>query len=188
MRAASSMLLALPLGALVAGGCTRDVNDRLELGADVELPALQPQACEPFGATPTVHGLDRSHWEPMVYLVPVNGVAHMPPYAPPTYGLEATSRQRGEFPDAAGSLELGQEDPGDEIGQMFRSHGQAALDALLIVPRLFVRSPCATDWSPRWSYVRAPGGAVSAPWRPADEPAPTQHPPEETPSEERVGG
>ncbi|MBK7405623.1 MAG: hypothetical protein IPJ41_13615 [Phycisphaerales bacterium] len=115
-------------------------------------------------ALPSVTGLDRSNWEPVLFEVPVNGVAHSPTYAPPTFDLAGMPRQRGDEPTIENCLDLGEADVGAEIGQAFRSHGLAVLDAALLVPRLIIRPPHATDWSPRWPYERAPSAAITAPW------------------------
>lgn len=157
-RHAALLLLA---GAVALGGCTREINERLVLGMDTPLPAIEPREQELPMGVPSVTGLER-HWEPVVFVVPVNGVAHPPDYAPPTFMLDELPRQRGEYPTALSALDLGEPDAGDEVLQALRSHGQAVLDAALILPRLVIRPPNATDWSPERSYERAPAAAITA--------------------------
>lgn len=162
LTSAAIALVAIPLAALT--GCTSPQNDRLELGTDLLLPTFQEPVHVMSAAGPSITGLDRSNWALEVFEVPVNGVAHQPPYAPPTYDLAALPRQRGEEPTPETALDLGEPDLGAEIGQTFRSHGLAVLDALLIVPRLVIRPPTATNWSPTGSYERAPALVITAPW------------------------
>ncbi|HZW09023.1 MAG TPA: hypothetical protein VFF69_03890 [Phycisphaerales bacterium] len=156
-------VLCATLGALALCACTRQANDRLALGEDI-VPAAFAHEAQRTPTDARVLGLDRSNWEPMVYEIPVNGVAHQPIYAPTTFGLETLPRQRGEYPTSLSSLDLGEPSPASDLGQMFRSHGQAVLDAALLLPRLVLRPPTATDWSPRVSYDRASASVISAPW------------------------
>jgi hypothetical protein len=164
IRVRSFTFVPVVLGAALLCGCTRQANDRLVLGEDIMLSAFAESVPEPAPATTSVVGFDRSHWEPMVYEIPVNGVAHQPTYAPPTFGLDTLPRQRGEHPTALSSLDLGEPSSTADLGQMFRSHGQAVLDAALILPRLVIRPPTATNWSPRTSYERASAPVITAPW------------------------
>jgi len=148
-------LAGLLPAALCLAGCMHAENDRLRLGACETLPVFQtqPHALPPAGTS--VSGLDRSEWAPVAFVVPVHGTAHQPTYAPSAFELADLPRQRGEFPTPESALDLGEPSLGTEVVQAARTHGLAALDALLLVPRLLLRPPTATDWSPRQSYERA---------------------------------
>ena len=148
-------LCMLAAAGLTLAGCTHEANDALRLGESAVLPVFQnnPHQLPPAG--PSVTGLDRSNWEPMVYVIPVSGVAHSPQYAPPVYDRDILARQRGDFPTALTALELGEPDAGEELLLAARAHGWAFLDMLMLVPRLAIRPPTATNWSPRISYGRS---------------------------------
>lgn len=163
--ARSMFRMARPLALLGATtamftGCTRDKNDQLRLGACEVLPVFQTEPHQLPPAGPSVTGLDRSNWEPMVYVVPVNGVAHQPQYAPPVFDLGTLARQRGDFPTALDALDKGEPDVREEIWLAMRTHGWAFLDGLALVPRLVYRPPTATNWSPRESYGRASPASI----------------------------
>ncbi|MCC7387668.1 MAG: hypothetical protein IT431_02765 [Phycisphaerales bacterium] len=148
-------LWMLGAAGLTLAGCTHEANDALRLGECAVLPAFQnnPHQLPPAG--PSVTGLDRSNWEPMVYVIPVSGVAHSPQYAPPVFDRDILARQRGDFPTALTALELGEPDAGEELLLAARAHGWALLDMLMLVPRLAIRPPTATNWSPAISYGRS---------------------------------
>lgn len=160
-RTAARMVL-LGAAALAVGGCAHEQNDRLRLGRCEKLPVFRVEPHELPPAGPSVTGLDRSDWEPVVFVVPVNGVAHSPQYRPPVFDLDTLGRQRGDFPTVLEALDKGEPDAGEDIWLAARAHGWAVLDALALVPRLVIRPPTATNWSPRVSYERVRDG-VSAP-------------------------
>lgn len=161
MHARSSRIPLLAASALVVfAGCARQENERLTLGHDVRLPVFDPSRPHSVSAGPSISSLDRSHWERSVFLVPVHGVAHTPTYAPATAILDNTARQRGEFPTAAGALELREPRTGQEVLQAGASHALAVADAVLIIPRMFASPPLSTHWSPLESYERAPAAAI----------------------------
>lgn len=145
--------------ALCLAGCMHATNDRLRLGQCETVPAfrVEPHPLPPAG--PSVTGLDRSGWDETVYVIPVNGVAHSPQYAPPIFNIDTLPRHRGEFPTALSALDLGEPSAGREAHLAFRTHGWAFLDALALVPRLIIRPPNATNWSPRIDYERSSVGA-----------------------------
>lgn len=159
----SKPLAALALAALTLAACTRHENDRLRLGESATLPTFQvhPHTLAPAG--PSISGLDRSNWRPTVLSVPVSGAAHPPAYAPSAFDLATLPRQRGEQPTAESALDLGEPDTGAEVLQTARTHALAVFDAVLLLPRMVLRPPTATDWSPATSYARAPAAVVASP-------------------------
>ncbi len=149
------------LSALAA--CTHSTNDTLRLGESDILSSftIEPHTLPPVN--PGVTSLSRDNWDTLTLLVPVNGTAHQPTHAPSALDLDTLARQRGEYPTAESSLELGEPDITHEISLATQTHGFAFLDALLLVPRAILRPPTATDWSPTISYGRAPLVDITAP-------------------------
>lgn len=151
--------LVVLLGAAALTGCTSSENDRFRFGEDGMIPAFQSEAIgyPDDGQPRSVTGLDRSGWEPMVFAVPVHGTAHQPTYAPSMFDLDTLPRQRGEYPTAETCLDLGEPDCGTQVWFAARTHGVAVIDTVLLLPRLVMRPPTATDWSPSRSYARVHG-------------------------------
>lgn len=152
------VLLASVLGAGAGlSGCTSADNDRFRFGGDDMLPAYRTLSETTPDPTPSVTGLDRSHWEPVTLTAPVHGTAHRPTYAPSAFDLDSMPRQRGEYPTVESALDLGERDHGADAWLAARTHGLALVDTVMLVPRMVIRPPTATDWSPARSYSRIPG-------------------------------
>lgn len=149
--------LALAALAALLAGCTSAENNRFRFGNAGPLPVFQPAADTLADPAPSVTGLDRSGWAPIALDVPVHGTAHRPTYAPSAFDLDTTARQRGQYPTAETCLDLGEPDDSDEIRLAAATHGLAVVDAALLIPRIIIRPPNATDWSPTLSYARVPG-------------------------------
>lgn len=150
-------LATLALGLAALSGCTHPENERFRLGDAGTIPAFQPQRDTLADPTPSVYGLDRDNWETVDFVVPVHGTAHHPTYAPSAFCADTLARQRGEYPTAETCLELNDPNEGDEALEAVATHGAAVLDTLLLVPRMVIRPPCATDWSPAGTYTRVSG-------------------------------
>ena len=152
------------LPALLLVGCTNRLNDRIELGNAFILPAFTEAQPAVPDSGPSITTLDRSAaWSPMEFSVPVHGVAHPPIYTKPSNSLDTLPRQRGEYPTALTALDLGEPSMEKEILQTGRAHGMAALEAILLIPRLIMRPPWETDWSPAWNYQRVASEATAVP-------------------------
>ncbi len=149
-------LLCVGLGimSIGMGGCMKAQNDRVALGNALVLPAFQANHPMTHDNTPGNASFDRSAWMPMEFSIPVHGVAHNPVYTEQANTLHTLARQRGEYPTAQTALELGEPDTPERVLQTARAHGMAGLDALLLVPRIIMRPPWETDWSPGWNYQR----------------------------------
>ena len=168
-----TLSLVVLLGAAAAlTGCTNSHNDRLRFGEAGAIPAFATDAPEGFEGDTyrSVTGLDRSDWEPVVFAVPVHGTAHQPTYAPSAFDLGTLPRQRGEYPTAETSLDLGEPDCAADAWFAARTHGMAVVDTVMLLPRMVMRPPTATDWSPNGNYTRVSG----------QDPAPTAEPAELT--------
>lgn len=156
-------LLAIAV-AILAGGCISPQNDRAVIGTDLRLEALMPVA--PSTATkevpasslalrqPSVISVDRTNWQPMILMVPVDGTAHNPSYVRHVVFASSTARQRRDYPTILSSLEL---TGGSETDQQFEAvsnWGMGALDILMIIPRMIIQAPTRTRWSPSEAYAR----------------------------------
>lgn len=165
-------LVAILGAAAALSGCTSPENNRFRFGEDGMIPAFDTDAAAPPAddQIPSVTGLDRADWEPVLFVVPVHGTAHRPIYAPAAFDLDALPRQRGEYPTAETSLDLGEPDCGTEAWFAARTHGMAVVDTVMLLPRFIMRPHTATDWSPVGNYTRVSG----------QDPAPTAEPAEPT--------
>jgi hypothetical protein len=150
-------LAALALLCLGLGACTNSANERTRFGAEPSEAPFPVFENPDLADAPSVTGLDRSDWPEITALSPVHGVAHGPTYAPGMFDREDLARERGEYPSPVDALDLSRADGGDEALFALQTHGLAVLDGLLLVPRMVVRPPNATDWSPSWDYQRSPG-------------------------------
>lgn len=154
---ALSCTFAAGLAAALASGltgCAHPINNEFRYGAEGPLEVFLPQPDVVGADEISVTSMDRSAWPTRIYKVPVHGVAHYPTYAEPSFDLETIPRQRNEYPTPLSALDLQEPDPGAEAWQGVRGQAGAAIDALLLVPRLVIRPPTSTDWSPEWSYQR----------------------------------
>lgn len=153
-----SLVVLLSTAAALAG-CTSSENDRFRFGEDGTIPAfgVDPAALPGDDGRRSVTGLDRTDWETVVFVVPVHGTAHQPTYAPGAFDLGTLPRQRGEYPTAETSLDLGEPDSGTEAWFAVRTHGMAVVDTVMLLPRLVMRPHTTTDWSPNGHYTRLSG-------------------------------
>lgn len=165
MSAHALMWSAAALGAMALGGCSQVNNSRLEVAGDL-LPAVRPES---MTATPLVKaqgpsltGVDRSHWDELLYIVPQDGAHHHPRFTTlqPRYA-DAIPRQRGEHPTAHSALDLSA-DHGGQFWEALSAPVWGAADVVLFIPRaLAVGGPGAIVASPDEVYERA--GRVAPP-------------------------
>ncbi len=141
----------------MAAGCVHERNESLALHDTILMEALGPEGpgIALTSESPSVTQISRSEWEPTTILVPVDGTAHYPTYVRVFSTVEATRRQRGEYPTELSALDL---DGGSESKQQWEAVTQpfrAIGNALLILPRMiFYRRPWETLQSPREAYER----------------------------------
>lgn len=155
----SRISLQLACGACLTGmlaGCSSSPNDRLAVG-DAALPAFMPD--DDRGPTDDVASngiLDRSGWEPVTLVVPVDSTHHQPHYrTPPIYaGRVRTARQTGSYPDTDSSLQT-EGDVGARVAEGCAAPLQAAGEILLFpFAAIFTAPPWAASVSPTLSYER----------------------------------
>jgi hypothetical protein len=160
LRTVLILAAAMPLA-----GCVTPENDRSTVGRTVRLEALtaapQPAGTDisvPVGAMivqePSLVGLDRANWQPSLIHVPVDGTAHRPVYAKRVHLANRTARQRGEYPNAETALQLTGGSIWQQQGEAVANHGMAALDTLLLIPRVIWSPPWRIRWSPDVAYER----------------------------------
>lgn len=162
-------LLLSAAAATMLAGCVTPQNDRTTIGAGdraVRVEALTPIPATPAGPTiampvgalilqePSVVGLDRSNWATTDLGQPVDGVAHRPLYAKRVQFAGRTARQRGEYPNAETALELTGGSIWQQQAEVPTNHAMAALDLLLILPRMIWSHPWQIRWSPDVAYER----------------------------------
>ncbi len=167
-HARTTVVLGLVAGIL--GACRVESNGRLALGEDLRIAGTDPEqmasrdeapAIPARGSTlrPRAVTLDRSGWESRTFLVPYDGVRHIPSYTrqwTPRYD----HRSSGRSPTPLSALDLG--NAGYEMGVMegVGNGAIAVFDAVMIVPRAL-----ASDYfwernqSPQWPYERHPTSA-----------------------------
>ncbi|MDQ7013534.1 MAG: hypothetical protein Q9O74_06505 [Planctomycetota bacterium] len=156
-RTRTRTTLALAALAALLAGCTSAENDRFRFGDAAPLAVFEPAADTLADLDPHATSFDRSGWEPIVMAVPVHGTAHQPTYAPSAFSSDTLPRQRGEYPTAETCLDLGEPDASEDLRVAAATHGMAIVDTVLFIPRLIIRPPTATDWSPAQSYSRVSG-------------------------------
>jgi len=144
-------------------GCV-DSNSRTTIGETVVLPAMVPSPPIPEAYQqdgPSLTGLDRSNWEAVTFLVPVDGTHHRPSYADPFFLTDVTRRQRGEYPSLESSLDLDGALYGDKAScqrfeEGFLVPGRALVDAVSIPVRLIGEPQTWEYVSPKVNYQREP--------------------------------
>lgn len=175
--------------ALLAGGCV-DRNDRLVIG-DLHTPeAVQagdaaPETARPDDA-PSLRGLDRSHWAPSDYAAAYDGTRHRPHYRTDLRFTNVTARQLNRYPTLLSALELnGDEFDGERDGRAWAQRlaevgaapFHAALEGVLIAPKLIGEPQTLEEWSPDERYERRPNWDLRAHHRFSDPagPMPSGH-------------
>lgn len=168
-HARTIVVLGLISGGL--GACRVESNGRLALGEDLRMAGTDPAQIASHDEAPAIPArgstlrpvpvtLDRSQWEARVFMVPYDGVRHIPSYTT-QWTPHYDHRSGGGSPTPMSALELGH--AGYDMGVM-EGVGNGAIgvfDAVMIVPRAL-----AWDYfwernqSPQWPYERR----ASSPW------------------------
>ena len=173
--------------AAALAGCVSPANDRMTIGQTVRVSSsitLPPAPAEGTGAqvqTPSVTGIDRSHWAPTLFLVPVDGTVHHPTYAKHFIVADNTARQRREYPTVLNALELW---GGSEEGQEWEAllnHMRGVWDLVVLPINVIVQRPWIRRMSPQIAYERYPH-----PERPQPEPVEPPADPFAPPRPQRV--
>jgi len=156
--------LAMAACSFAAAGCAHLDNDRLSLGsgehlvniADIAAPAPMPPAS---GAS--LSGMDRSHWEERVFLVPADPVSHRPHYTSlgPAF-TDSTPRQQARAPSVRDALDL-DADRGAQCAEALAGPFAAALDIILFLPRAVQQPPGSITASPQSTYQRLADGTAT---------------------------
>lgn len=165
------MLLA---GTAVLSGCTAEGNNSNTLGRKQDLtPSLEAVQLSgladnntrpdtgPRGDVASLNGpgsrLSRASWEPVAFVVPVDGIDGYPTYSRQHLFADATARQRGEFPTPISSLELAGDSLDDRRDEALFAPLDSFAQAMLIVPRLFFVQPWEETRHEPSRYWMAPG-------------------------------
>jgi len=157
MRAAIALVSILALLAVMPGCFSARNPSRLTIGEDVALPAIQPDAAlrNADSAREGFAPVDRSTWEPVVFLVPVEGVEHGPLAYEGYPNTKSTARQRREYPTAEQALVLTTEQSRkDQAVDFVWAPAWNLWQAALLVPRLVVEGAAGSSASPRDEYER----------------------------------
>lgn len=168
---------ALASAALCTGvlsGCVADGNNSNTLGRKQDLaPSLQAvqlqgvadnntrpdTAARSNAASLTGPGsrLNRGAWEPVPFVVPIDGVDGLPTYSRHTTFADSTARQRGEFPTPISSLELSGDSLVDRRDEALFAPLDSFAQAMLILPRFFFVQPWEQVRHEPQRYWMAPG-------------------------------
>lgn len=109
---------------------------------------------------PSLTGLHRGDWEPVVIGVPSYGVTVFPTYTTQWRETNATHRQRNEYPNASSALE----EFGDQTYEQQLEAWAAPLvyfgDFLMIAPRMVMRNPARPMTNTDDRYARSPMGVA----------------------------
>ncbi|MFK7760085.1 MAG: hypothetical protein AB8C13_09065 [Phycisphaerales bacterium] len=136
---------------LFFAGCTHSVNERVEIGTQrathsfVENPAV--------GLALGASAESRSEWEPIRFMVPIDGIAHNPTMLLLRYPRKnELPRSYGLFPDARSSIDAQQTRPLDQLlsgPTNLLAWGRWILDPFVYWSR--IRS---NTWSPQQVWKR----------------------------------
>lgn len=157
-----SMVAAMVLGVLSSSGllgCQAGENSRLGVGHNPSTSAVNAEITLTTLAarddTPLPLSLDRSHWRPTAYELPVDGTLHFPSYATMAT-IEHTPRQTGLFPSPASALAIGSRRMHIRVEEFAGVVGIAVLDAVLIAPKMLWFEPpiVISGESPNRGYER----------------------------------
>jgi len=163
-----SFLGSCAVVALCAGGCMAPSETSPRIGGEVALEAIEPLAEPepPLTKEPSLTSIDRSEWEEVVFLVPVDnrylfpGASLRPDYT------DALVRQREEFPTAESVVALN----GPAFPQQLESVAApiwAAWDFVSLPRALFGYVP-HRDGRPLDWRDRAPESGLEQPISPLD--------------------
>lgn len=163
--------------ALAMTGCyNRSLADRNTIGCCGEIRTLSrvPAPDVPTDIAPSVHSLARLDWQPIDFMVPVDGTVHGPQRRIDLRYLSASSRHRFLYPTAESALDLSADRRGRRI------EGAAApvvgLFNVFTMPINLFRDPPGSYMSPSKAmlYKRYRPGGTLAGTIPQFEPSPEQ--------------
>lgn len=172
--------VAAPCAALLLAACSSPLNQGRLIGGEVALDAVTPELerGEREWQPISVVSLDRSNWEEMRFLVPLDAAEHQPIYTQHPHQLWQTARQRGEYPTAETALDTETVDMMDEQALELLVAPVSALFDIAMFPARAVAGavgdetwgahPWETVASPLEPYERAPGGHPTGPEVAAD--------------------
>ncbi len=101
--------------------------------------------------------LNRGAWEPVPFVVPVDGIDALPTYSRHTRFTASTARQRGDYPTPISALELSGDSLVDRRDEALFAPIDSFAQALFIVPRFFFVQPWEDVRHEPQRYWMAPG-------------------------------
>jgi len=138
-------------------------NDRMTIGQTIRLEGFAPGPPVVTGSTPppveqvqapSLVGIDRGNWKPILFVVPVDGAAHKPTYAKRVVVTDLTRRQQRKYPTALTALDLNNGSEREQQVEAFYNQGMAVVDLAMLLPRMVWQRPWALRMSPDESYER----------------------------------
>ncbi len=170
------------VGMLSGCGFDRTIAERTTLGADQAVWTLSPASLVSINDTPATDttSLTRSNWQPVDFIVPVDGTVHGPLWRWDARGPLETARHKALYPTAETALELA-----GPLGPQVREALVAPLLAFgnsLALPALVFTDPPSDLMSPSAAtlYKRSPRGRSIAGPIP-EPPATASEPPSSAP-------
>jgi hypothetical protein len=137
-------IAAAPLAACSEG------NDRMHTGSPeldggaVYLDSFQPTSrSEALSKpdAPSLTGVNRNNWTPMVVLSPMDGIAATRTYSVNHIWTDSTPRQLGRAPTAVSAIDISGDTGLTQFWEVAASAPLAAIGALMIIPRMITHSP-----------------------------------------------
>ncbi|HYE61070.1 MAG TPA: hypothetical protein VD997_03660 [Phycisphaerales bacterium] len=155
------------LAITLLAGCSTTMNERPWIGQTennarggavyLDLVRAEERPEAPLTSDgPSVVSLTRENWRPMVFTVPVDGVASRRNYTTELHFTDTTARQRGEHPTALSALELSGPTRTEQALEGLVNPFNAFGDAVLMPARMAVHWPWREVYSFPPSYWRAP--------------------------------
>lgn len=158
--------LPIAIALLSATGCATEENLRLTLGQiegdHVVLASVLPPVPDAreglIGSTdhdhipgdaPSMTGLDRSNFERVEFLVPIDQTYHHPDYSHPLTLTDNLARQRGEFPTPETVLDQNGSNATDDLAEMLLEPLWATAEFVWIFPSLIFDGPWEVTSSPQ---------------------------------------
>lgn len=165
LRNVAGLTLVLLAGGLA--GCSTTMNERPWIGQTendakggavyLDLVRAEERAEAPLtDDKPSVVSLTRENWSPVLFVVPVDGVASRRTYTTEIYYADATARQRGEHPTPISSLELSGPTRTEQALEGLVNPFNAFGDLVMMPARMAVWWPWREVYSFPPSYWRGP--------------------------------
>lgn len=165
---------------LVSCSYDRTIADRNTIGGSFELPTLTGTPAEdiPTVQGPSVVSLLRLEWQPINFIVPVDGTVHGPTWRIDAVAGDANARQRSLHPTLDSALQLGSSRRGQRV-EAIASPFVATGNVLVMPVLMFTTPPFDSYVSPSRAslYKRARPGQPMAGAIPASEPVEPPVPP-----------